>query len=277
VQRAELGRITELFDGVFALSHLVDLARPRTWVDPTATGFDPSNSYLILSGGEALLIDTGFRAHGDALIEQISALLPADTPLHVVTTRIEPDALGNVDRVVAGFPVKRLLGQTNVKPLDYLGPLSHRYPELEFDNGLRPGDTFSFGEERTITVVEPAVRTLPTMWLWDEMSGILFTSDSFGGLHVQDEEWDGEALEDTQHLERHLLAKFDWLAIADTTLAVQRLDRAASLDPLSALAPGHGRWTVGAEAVRLRIDVLREALRAIPSITRGAGNAGAET
>lgn len=259
--RAETSRVVELAPGVFALSNLVDLSTPRTWVSPDAAGFDPSTAYLVVDGGEAQLIDTGFRAHGPAILDQIASVIGDDTPLHVVSTRIEPDCLGNIDRLVDRFPVKRILGQTNVVPLDYIGPLSHRYPHVEIDNGLRPGDAIAFGAGRTLDVVEPAVRTLPTIWLRDGATRTLFTSDFFGGIHLTSAGAWAEPSEDVETVLRHLLAKFDWLAIADTSLALQRLDRAFA-EPVATIAPGHGLWTRGDERVASRLTRFRAALLA---------------
>lgn len=258
----EPARVVELGDGVFALSNLVDLARHYvSWVPPGTTGFDPATCYLIQSDGESQLIDTGVRAHQAAIVAQLNFLAPRPRPVHVAFTRVEPDCLGNLDAVAESVHLVRLSSQTNVIPLDYLGPLSGIYPEVRIENGLHPGDRITFGAGRTLQVVEPAVRTLPTLWYFDTESGVLFTSDFFTDSHVQDASWDGSG-SDVETVRRHLLAKFDWLAQADTTRAVARLDAIFEL-PISALAPAHGRWTVGRDAVLKRYRAARDALATV--------------
>jgi flavorubredoxin len=260
VRGPESSRLAEVAPGVFALSSLVDLARHQvSWVPPGTEGYDPATCYVVQSDGESQLIDTGLRAHHGAVLSQLRRLAPLPRPVHVAFTRVEPDCLGNLDQVADTVHLVRLSSQTNVIPLDYLGPLSGGYPEVRIENGLHPGDRITFGAGRTLLVVEPAVRTLPTLWYFDADSGALFTSDFFTDLHVVGATWDGPA-GDVETVRRHLLAKFDWLAAADTTRAVARLDAVFDQLPVTAIAPAHGRWTVGRDAVLRRYRLAREAL-----------------
>lgn len=251
----------ELAPGVHALSNLVDLARPVSWVAAGTPGFDPSNCYLLLDHGEALLVDTGLRAHGDNLVAQMNEIIAPDTPLHLALTRVEPDCLGNLIDIAEQFRLVRLSSQTNVVPFDYLGPFSARFPDVEINNGLHPGDVVAFGRDRHLVVVEPAVRTLPTMWYFDQASGSLFTSDFFGEDRLaRADDWAPHEV-DVRTARGHLLTKFDWLGIADTSAAVARLDGIFQRLQIELLAPGHGLWTLGAAAVRDRYQVVRDALR----------------
>jgi flavorubredoxin len=250
--------VSDLGHGVFALSSQVDLARPVSWVAADVRGFDPSNCYLILHGKEAHLFDTGLRAHGPALVAQLASLITADVPLHVTATRVEPDCLGSLDIVADHFHVVRVSSQSNVIPFDYLGPLSGRYPGVVINNGLHPGDAVVVGGRR-FEAVEPAVRTLPTLWYFDETSGVLFTSDFFGHLHLPAL----SVADETSRVTAHLLAKFDWLAGADTSSPVARLDSAFNRFEVTAIAPGHGRWIVGKPEARHAYELTRAALVAL--------------
>lgn len=257
--KASFAGVADLGHGVYALSSLVDLARPVSWVAPDVQGYDPSNCYLILQGNEAHLLDTGLRAHGPTLMAQLSSLVGGDVALHVTATRVEPDCLGNLDTVADQFRVVRVSSQSNVIPFDYLGPLSGRYPGVVINNGLHPGDVISV-EGRQLEAVEPAVRTLPTLWYFDQTSGVLFTSDFFGHLHVAaDNDLQRDADEESS-VRAHLLAKFDWLAQSDTTSLVARLDAVFDRLHITTIAPGHGRWIAGSSEVRHAFEITREAL-----------------
>ena len=261
--RADVGgaaRVQELAAGVYALSGLVDLeATPVSWVPPGVRGFDPATCYLLLDGGEAHLIDTGMRAHGPRLVEQLAGLIAPSTPLHVALTRVEPDSLGNLDTIADRHHVVRVSSQSNVIPFDYLGPLSARYPDTAINNGLLPGDVVTWAGGRRLLVLEPAVRTLPTLWLLDEPTGTLFTSDCFGATQVAGD-WTPMADGGVEGARRHLLAKFDWLAMADTSAPVARLDRLVATHDVSAIGPAHGLWATGADAVRGTFATTRAAL-----------------
>lgn len=251
--------ITDLGHGVHALSSMVDLRQAVSWVPPDVEGFDPSNCYLVLEAKEAHLVDTGLRAHGEFLIRQLSSLIGRDVPLHVTATRVEPDCLGSLDMVADGFRVVRVSSQSNVIPFNYLGPLSDRYPGVVINNGLHPGDTVVVGG-RTFEAVEPAVRTLPTLWYFDHGSGVLFTSDFFGHLHVSPGDGAQPPADEESAVKAHLLAKFDWLKEADTSTLVTRLDSIFKRLAVTAIAPGHGCVISGAAAVHRAYELTRAAL-----------------
>lgn len=258
--RVSAGAATQIATDVFALSSLVGLEEPLSWVAPAARGYDPSTCYLIRAEGEALLIDSGLHAHGQYLLEQLENLIPRELPLTIAFTRVEPDCLGNLLAVAERFNVVKLASQSNVIPFDYLGPYSSRFPEVEVVNGLHPGDRIPIGESRELLVIEPAVRTLPTLWFWEERAGALFTSDFFcEDRPLEASDWMPGHVTATSARE-HLLAKFDWIALADTSPAVARLDRTFETHAVAVLAPGHGRWVVGRDAVHQRYLVVREAL-----------------
>ena len=266
MQRVRAGRVEEIRPGVRALSNLVDLRQPVSWVEQDAMGFDPSNSYLITGTREALLIDTGFHAHAGSLVEQIRGCVDPAMPLSVALTRVEPDCLGGLIEIAEQFNLVRVSSQSNVVPFEYLGPFSGRFPGVEIVNGLHPGDTVPAGPGRSLIVVEPAVRTLPTLWYVDTESGTLFCSDFFGEDRLRGAgDWQPHPV-DLHTARRHLLTKFDWIAIADTSAAVVRLDRVFETYHLHALAPGHGLWTMGEIDVRERYRMVREALAPAPAL-----------
>jgi flavorubredoxin len=254
--------VTALGHGIHALTNLVDLAQPVSWVAPSVKGFDPSNCYLVLAGEEAHLVDTGFRAHGEALVAQLSSLVGRDVPLHVTATRVEPDCLGSLEAVADHFRVVRVSSQSNVIPFDYLGPLSDKYPRAVINNGLHPGDVISV-EGRRFEAVEPAVRTLPTLWYFDHASGVLFTSDFFGHLQLVPGDGSMAPAGELSSVRAHLLAKFDWLAQADTSSLVAKLDSIFKRFAVTAIAPGHGRVIAGPADVQKVYELTRTALVAL--------------
>jgi len=263
VQRVSADRTARLSDDVVVLSNAVDLVKPISWVEPSAAGLDPSNCYLVIAPDESLLIDTGLRAHSSSLAGQIARYVSASTPLSIALTRIEPDCLGGLLEVAERFNLVRISSQSNVIPFDYLGPFSSRFPQVQIVNGLHPGDEIPVGRHRRLLVVEPAVRTLPTLWYLDRASGTLFTSDFFGEDRPSDpDDWQGHAV-DVGTARRHLHAKFDWLAIADTSAALSRLDRAFSSFEIKTIAPGHGLWLTGTAQVEERYRVVRTALEPV--------------
>ena len=99
-----------------------------------------------------------------------------------------------------------------------------------------------------MTVLDPVLRTLGTSWVFDGNARTLFSTDSFCGdlLGASSESVVRRSLDgapDPVWLRRQTLAKFDWLARAETDLLRARWDRLfAEVEPL-ALAPNS--WTSG--------------------------------
>ena len=116
-----------------------------------------------------------------------------------------------------------------------------------------------------MTVLDPVFRTLGTSWVFDGNARTLFSTDSFCGdlLETSSESVIRRSLDgapDPQQLRRQTLAKFDWLARAETDLLRARWDRLfAEVEPL-ALAPIHGRPAAGQTVVASMLKRYRDAI-----------------
>ena len=116
-----------------------------------------------------------------------------------------------------------------------------------------------------MTVLDPVLRTLGTSWVFDGNARTLFSTDSFCGdlLETSSESVIRRSLDgapDPPQLRRQTLAKFDWLARAETDLLRARWDRLfAEVEPL-ALAPIHGRPAAGQTVVASMLKRYRDAI-----------------
>src|SRR5437899_2387664 len=128
VQLTHKGQIKELSENLFALSQLISLERPVSWVPSSVGGFDPSNVYVIRASDEAVVIDTGLRAHRDLMVDQLKAVIPQGARIAVVLTREEPDCLGGLDELVKHFRVNAIYCNSTIHPLAFFGPFADLYP-----------------------------------------------------------------------------------------------------------------------------------------------------
>jgi len=245
-------RIEEIADNLFALTTLVPV-NGRSWLPPGTTGLEPFNRYLALSDSHALLIDTGPPAHRAAILDALDRMVGARR-LIVMVTRSELDCISNVGAIVDQFPDLRVIGV--MKNLPLLG-LVHmdRPPRPGLSAERMPiGRTLAdYGFER-FKPMAPVIKTLSTIWMADEISGTLFTSDSFSAdlMRGPDDPLvrrDEEGFPSPATLRRHVLAKFDWLLRANKQSLLANWDRFfADVRPL-ALAPGLGRIQIGRDLV----------------------------
>ena len=256
-------RVEEIAPNLFALSSLVP-ATNRSWLPPEATGFEPFNVYLALSPRDALLIDTGALAHRAALLDALGGLVGARR-LTVMVTRSELECISNIGAVASRFPVSRVLG--TMKNLPILG-LVHMDEEtrrgLSADRILVGRTLADYGFE-TFTPVEPVIKTLSTVWMVDQASGALFTSDFFSAdlLRGRNESvlrTNVEGLPSRDALRRSALTKFDWLSRADLTRLRAAWERLFAQTQPRMLAPGLGRIQVGADLAARVIDDYKAAI-----------------
>jgi flavorubredoxin len=177
---------------------------------------------------------------------------------------VEPDAIGNTMAVLDSLPVHRVLNATHSI---HMRMLTHRWREFSDERGyslerLPWGEEFRVGDRRLVAV-QPAAKVIATSWLYDLESKVLFSSDFFGHLHCERPHEDpvatgGEVSAD--EIRTHLLAKYEWLADADTEPIRRRLAEIFESHQVDVIAPGHGRILRGPETVRRHLEATLRAL-----------------
>jgi flavorubredoxin len=258
-----MSKIEEIADDVLVLSDIVPVDERISWIPAGSQGFESFNEFIILNSDHALLIDTGVALHGPSIVASLRQVL-GKRELVIFTTRSEPDSLGNLSRILHEFPKSQVVTTSPLRPPYIVHLLADRRPDSVPSTRARFGDRLTqFGFAR-IALVDPVIRLLGTTWLVDHRSATLFTSDFFGAdlLQRADEPVirpDGAALPDAISVRRSILAKFDWLARADTRLLETRWSKFFGGRSYSALAPARGRVQCGPEHVQRFLNVYRTA------------------
>ena len=247
---------------LYALGGALPLDGGLSWAPELPGRVQFANAYLLLEGDRGLLVDTGVALHRDLVLEQLAQVVPDGATLTVFLTRAEMDCLSNLGPVASRFRVDGVMTGGSMNPFDafddvpWVGPAGQHFGLEQTDRGglsMARTKGLDLGPERSLTVITPVFRLLSTFWLFDERTRTLFTSDLFG--HTDS----GPALERTAAAEaddataesvaRHLLAKFWWLAGADTERLRADLDAIFEQFRPEAVAPTHGRVLVGREVV----------------------------
>ena len=216
----------DVTEKVRALGALLPIDGRLSWIAAGVEGYAPLHCYLIETDGGPILLDSGAPVHEEALLRQLDRYLPAGEDLTLVLSRIvEFDSFGNAATVLERYPVVHVYSQFPV--LDWV---YYRHVHDEFGRTAAPTWTPLQGglelaaardDAPALTVIDAPVRLLATWWFYEPSTQVLFTSDSFG--HVPYAQLDAPACvtaaDDTTTYEQvrdHLLAKFDWVALADT-------------------------------------------------------------
>lgn len=218
-----------------------------SWAPYDMTEALPVNVYLRLTDDAAIVIDTGPLALYPSLAEQI-AELTAGRDLRVLVTRNDPEAMGGVGT---------LLPQLDPSVLYYFGGGS--ILEWVWDERRGPkgsGDLFGIVPIATpgqialeggnsLIVLRPPLAVLNTVWLFDQETRTLFSSDAFtyvpGGAveAITPAVSDSDAI-DPARTYALLQARFDWLERINSSRLKNVLQDLLSTLPIGRIAPSHG-------------------------------------
>ena len=242
-------------------------ADPRiSWLPAGRDGYEPINAYLLLEGNRAVLIDTGVTLHGDLIVEQLRSLLPPDPVLSIFLTRIEMDCISNLGRVGDSFPIESVHAGGASNPFDFfddleasaIGTRSARLERIKGDGELALSDT------RTLRVLKTKLRLLSTTWAFDEGTGTLFTSDSFGYLGLAEASQEPLSANgykpSVESVFEHIVAKFDFLLAADPDDIRAGVAEIFERHDVQIIAPCHGCAVSGRELVKEHVRIVDEAL-----------------
>jgi hypothetical protein len=269
------GEVIELSPGrLYACLNPYAVDGRVSWHPPAARGFAPMNSYLLVEGEHALLIDSGVTAHREALLAQIDEVLAPSVALSILHTRIgEYNTICNTPAIAAARPVAMLYGSQ---------PDPGAWTHFEPDPGAAPARTIAALDStvlarENVLSVDPAgrrpvevfaamLRLLPTHWVYDQATATLFTSDMFshvlratpsGPWIVRDADGQGSR----EALREHLLqTRYWWIDGADTAPIDAWLDGVFAARTVERIAPGYGAILEGRELVAREVATLREIL-----------------
>lgn len=241
-----------------------------SWVPPDARGWQPLNSYVLLEGGTAVIIDPGVYAHREIMGEQVESLIPLGSTVSIYLTRAEPDATGNLGEIAERYHVDKLYCGGGPNPFDAfeaVGAMNTdgRGERIQMER-TPTGYQVPVGAGRGVEILRPIIRLLATYWGYDTATRTLFTSDSFGH-NLQTDPWDSRVLTASNArpvqlaaVTAHLLAKFGWLAHAKTRSIVNDLRRMREDRVIERIAPGRGLVIEGRALVERELDAMEQVL-----------------
>jgi flavorubredoxin len=276
-----LGRCeaVELGEGLLRLGGLVRLGRYSGWVPPDTGGWEPFNVYAARDGDDCLVVNSGPALLSDVVLTQLREAFPAGR-VQVIITRNEFEVMGGLAAILAAYPGSRLLYPGAGGILDWI---DYRQSIAGVEHDLRrevpivnlgfAGGSFNVGEDRKFVFSRPPFGTLSFIWLYDETSGALFTSDAFSFVHLEDGETEvAAALPERvtpDYVAAHLGTRFWWLRRASRPTIKKRIEDLFASTRVSMLCPSRGAVIKGTETVRAAVDVTLAAIDLLEDETYG--------
>jgi flavorubredoxin len=261
---ASIPPFEEIATGVYVLGGVEPIDERISWIASDG-GLVPMNVYAIVSGNHALLVDTGVRAHEQALADALADLLPGEATVEIALTRaVELETIGNVEALVRSRHVTAVYSHfPSVSWVFTADP-------LELDDPARATRCVPYPEHRSIavarrrlSVLEPVLRLLQTTWLYEEESGTLFTSDAFGWIPARTDAASrilDVDLSSNADVAAGMGPKFGWLQTADVRETRDAVESLFSNLDVQAVAPTIGCVLRGRETVRAHVALVLDVL-----------------
>lgn len=268
--------ITDLGEGkAYALHNVFPLDGRVSAYPKSARGFAPSNCYLLCEDDGAILLDTGYNGHRRSLFDQIASIIAPDTPLSIYPLRLnEFMSVGNAAALAKEFNVVECFARRPDMDfwLDFeveeFGPKSEEeriFPTTVLGTELKCH--VGQNEDRIVHGINAPIRLITTMWIYDEATRTLFSSDMFS--HVWHEKAEGpwliegdDGVTTCPFVRSFLLnTRYWWLEGVETGPIREGITDVFRRYDIETIAPGYGAILRGREVVERQFSVLDDVLR----------------
>jgi flavorubredoxin len=192
------------------------------------------NSF-VLHGAQPVLVDTGAVRSSDDFMAALRTVIDPAELRWIWLTHTDFDHIGSLQRLLDENEHLRVI--TSFLGVGIMG-LSGTPLPMERVYLVNPGQSVDVGD-RTLTAVKPPAFDNPiTQGLYDDRSGILFSSDCFGALLEEVPERAEDVSSDALRQGQVFWATVDssWLHHVDRTAFASELDRIRAIEPTMVLS-----------------------------------------
>lgn len=199
------------------------------------------NSFLLVGDDKTLLFDTCSPQCGDSMLNELNNVLD-NLGLgldYLVASHDEAAHAGNLQKISEAHPEAKIV----FREPNRVDPAFHSIPNKAIL--VTPGETIDLGGGRIVEFLDPVFQDAAiTQWMYDRLSKSMFTVDSFGMYHNEDEcqlcedELDSEITSD--RLYEYNGRIFQYLPYCDATKVIQQLDKLFDTYDISNIYPSHG-------------------------------------
>ncbi|MDA0785071.1 MAG: hypothetical protein O3B37_02175 [Proteobacteria bacterium] len=261
---------------VYALQSSFELNGRISAYPQSARGYSVGNCYLLKEGDRALLLDTGYAVNEQDILEQLASLIGPDTPLSVFPLRLnEFMSVSNAVAIAKRFNV-----------IECYSPVPDIEDWIEFDTlrgeernpvlkttiigslSGKGGPRVELGPGRVVDVMNAPIRLINTIWIYDEATKTLFSSDMFSHLwgDREDGPWllggnEEDDATDFPFVRSFLLnTRYWWIEGANLAPIRKAVAEVYDRFDIETIAPGYGRIMSGRRHVDRQFEVLDDVL-----------------
>ena len=263
-------------DRLYRVGCTID-AKRLSWLHEDLDAYEPINCYVVIDNDLAFFVDTG-AAISEPAVRLAMQDIVGDKKTNVTFTRNEAECIGNLGYILgtANDPTLMFGGVGGI--FEWINDPSVAQLDARDFLGKIPVDQVSSPTRKsygdlTFRWMDAGVKEMfLTQWVFEETTGCLFTSDSYGFRHLNSAnappviDSTGD-LPTVDFVAKEFAARINWLPGSHFPDVIARLDSLFEELDVQMIAPVHGCVLKGrdvvAEHVALSIKAL-EAASALP-------------
>lgn len=189
---------------------------------------------FVIHAAEPVLVDTGAVRESEEFMESLRSVIDPNDLRWIWLTHTDFDHIGSLHRLIEeNERLQVITSFLGVGIMSLAAPLPMDRVYL-----LNPGQTIDVGD-RTLTAVRPPAYDNPiTSGIWDERSGIFFSSDCFGALLEEMPDHTDDVSDEALREGQVFWATVDssWLHRVDRAMFAAELDHVRRLEPAMVLS-----------------------------------------
>ncbi|WP_129115344.1 MBL fold metallo-hydrolase [Halegenticoccus tardaugens] len=222
----------------------VSLTDSITWLNESIAHGDLNEHvsvYLIETESGNIVVDSGSVHHRESISEQLQDATDDEGLDAIILSHSDYPHSGNIGEFRERWGGVELIASSGS-------------PEIQ---GLQDATKCTIGESmdvlgRTFSFIDPPLADRShTTWIYDHVSGVLFTADGFGNYHrPKEEDYTSADFDDVTPFEqiyRYHRDNLVWLRYVDPEKLHEALDAAFDQFEISYIAPIHGNPIVGSD------------------------------
>lgn len=225
----------------------VDAGHQVYWLGITDETVFRCNTYLIVDGDEAILVDPGSSQYFPQVRQRVAQILPPENVSGMVLCHQDPDVAASMTDWLELNPEMRVFTTPRTQVLlPHYGRSGYRY----YDVTERPLYTLPSGAG--LQFIEAPFLHFPGAFVtYDRQAHYLFSGDIWAAL---DTDWSLTVDTFEEHVAKMNLFHLDYMA---SNLAARGFVRRIESLPIEAILPQHGS-ILGPQHVRSALDYLRQ-------------------
>lgn len=246
-------------------------AERLSWLPADLEAFEPLNAYLLIDKDDAVFAELGMPVALPAI--KMALNLIGNRKVWVWFSRNESDCIGNMGYVLGSCEQPTLLYGTAGGVLEWINDPAVAITEVRDFLGRVPVESARNGVSKNIGSLRfkfmdaGSKQMIMTQWAYEESTGTMFTSESFGFRHAAAVDSpivieSARGLPSADTVARELVARFNWMREAHYPEIIDYFEYIFDEHDVRILAPVHGCVIKGREAVAAHVKLAAAALRA---------------